>query len=107
MAHAKHRRRSPEDAVRPSRRVQATIRWRREQREAVLRRFVARSIRLRWTPRLIQLLLDELLVGDELHAFIDIRLLPRRRYPQAVAVALALRHSYREDLLRAFLRRLR
>jgi hypothetical protein len=94
--------------VRPSRRLQATIRWRREQREAVLRRFVARASRLRWTPRFLQLLLDELLVGDELHALIgDVGILPRRRYPQAVAVALALRHSYREDLLRAFLRRLR
>jgi hypothetical protein len=74
----------------------------------MLRRFVARSTRLRWTPRLLRLLLEELVGGDELRALIgDLHDLPRRRYPQAVAVALALRYSYREDLLRAFLRRLR
>ena len=56
----------------------------------------------------MELVLDELIVGDELRELIgDIRKIPVRRYPQAVAVAIALRHSYREDMLRAFLRRLR
>jgi hypothetical protein len=56
----------------------------------------------------MQLLLDELVVCDEFEVLIaEVRNLPARRYPQAVAVALALRHSYREDLLRSFLRRLR
>ena len=63
---------------------------------------------MRWSPTLIQLLLDELALGDDFQELIgpldDLRV---RRFPQAVAVALALRYSYREDLLRTFIRRIR
>jgi hypothetical protein len=54
------------------------------------------------------LLLNELVVGDDLRQLIGpLDELPVHRYPQAVALALALRYSYREDLLRNFVRRLR
>jgi hypothetical protein len=57
---------------------------------------------------LLQLLLDELIIGDDLEGFVGpANRLPMNRYPQAVAVALALRYSFREDMLRAFIRRLR
>ena len=63
---------------------------------------------LRWSSTLIRLLLNELEFSDDLRLLIGppdgLRV---RRYPQAVAVALALRYSYREDLLRNFTRRLR
>jgi hypothetical protein len=95
---------------RTSRRVarfRATVQWRRNQRLPRLRRVVVQTLGLRWSSTLINVLLDELIVGDELEELIGpTRHLPRARYAQAVAVALALRYSYREDMLRAFVRRL-
>jgi len=85
----------------------ATVLWRRNRRLPTLRRFVLRTVDLHWSATLINVLLDELIVGDELEELIGpTRQLPRARYAQAVAVALAVRYSYREDLLRAFVRRL-
>ena len=53
-------------------------------------------------------LIEELYVEDELHALLgEPKDLPRRRYPQAIALALALRHSWRPDDLACILRRLR
>lgn len=72
-----------------------------------LRRIANTTSDLHWSPTLIELLLDELVLGDELSNLIGPpKDLPVRRYPQAIAVALALRHSWREDLLRQFARRL-
>jgi hypothetical protein len=89
-------------------RFRATIRWRRNQRLTTLRRFVKRTAGQRWSPTLFQLLVDELVVDDDFCELIgSIDDVPIRRYPQAVAVALALRYSYRADLLRNFMRRLR
>ncbi len=52
-------------------------------------------------------LIEELYVEDDFHALLgDPKDLPRRRYPQAVALALALRHSWRPDDLACILRRL-
>src|SRR4051794_31020649 len=80
----------------------STVEWRQDRRLHALVRFARRTIHLRWSPRLMQLLLDELIVGDELESLIgQPRKLRMNRYPQAVAVALALRHSFREDMLRA------
>jgi hypothetical protein len=88
-------------------RFRATILWRRNRQVPTLRRVVVQTVGLRRSSTLINLLLDELIVGDELEELVGpTRHLRRARYPQAVAVALALRYSYREDLLRAFVRRL-
>jgi hypothetical protein len=88
-------------------RFRSTVLWRRNRRLPTLRRVVVQTVGLRWSSTLINLLLDELIVGDELEELIgSTRQLARARYAQAVAVALALRCSYREDLLRAFVRRL-
>jgi hypothetical protein len=90
------------------RRFAATVRWRRTQRINTLRRFVNRSADQRWSPSLLRILVHELGVGDEFFELVgDLRNVPRSRYPQVVAVALALRYSYREDLLREFFARLR
>jgi hypothetical protein len=49
-----------------------------------LLRLVAQTTRLRWSPTLIELVLDELIVGDELRDLIgDPRKIPVRRYAQA------------------------
>jgi hypothetical protein len=85
----------------------ATVQWRRNRRLPTLRRVVVQTVGLRWSSTLINVLLDELIVGDELEELVGpTGHLPRARYAQAVAVALALRYSYREDLLRSFVRRL-
>jgi hypothetical protein len=73
-----------------------------------LHRVVDQAAGLRWSSTLIRLLLNELECDDDLRLLIGSPdKLPVRRYPQAVGVALALRYSYREDLLRNFTRRLR
>jgi len=81
--------------------------WRRTLRPACLRLLTDRAATLGWSRALLSLLLNELhvdvlfttLVGNPRH-------LPVRRFPQAVAVAIALRHSWRPDDLSHLARRL-
>lgn len=84
-----------------------TLRWRRERRSHALRAIAVRFKRARWSVKLLELLVEELYVTEELFALLPpIRDLPVTRYPQLVAVALALRHSWRPDDLRELTRRL-
>jgi hypothetical protein len=84
-----------------------TIRWRREQRLADLRRFVEATANASWSPGLLSELLEELYVDESfLDLFGNPKKLPVRRYPQAVMVAVALRHSWRRDQLFRCARRL-
>ncbi len=84
-----------------------TLRWRRERRPDDLRTIAHRLKQLRWSPRLVELLVEELYVTDELLTLLaPIRRLPVERYPQLVALALALRHSWRPDDLRGIAKRL-
>jgi hypothetical protein len=57
---------------------------------------------------LAELLFDELYVDDSLEELLSARVqeLQKRRYPQAIAVALILRHSWRADDLYYILERL-
>jgi hypothetical protein len=88
--------------------VADTERWRRTFRPHLLRLFAERTTTLAWSRTLLNLLLDELhperllteLVGSSRH-------LPVSRYPQAIAVAITLRHSWQPDQLTRFARRLR
>ena len=71
-------------------------------------RLIARQLRsLSWSPALLALLLDELYVDD---LFEDVvgnpDTIPVNGYAHAVAVAIALRHSWRPDDLAAAARRL-
>lgn len=95
---------------RPSCRERATartLRWRRERRRHDLRIVARRFKRLRWSPKLVELLLEELYVTDEAAALLaPIRRLRIKQYPQLIAVALALRHSWRPDDLREITKRL-
>jgi hypothetical protein len=57
---------------------------------------------------LLDALIDELHVVEEFTALLGPpQQIPLRHYPQAIAVAMALRHSWRPDLLRRFARRIR
>ena len=76
--------------------------WRRLTRPVILENFLNHTRDLRWSRELIDLLLDELHVSDEFDDLIG-RVPPSAQvnYPQLVALAVVLRHSwYPEDLAR-------
>ena len=84
-----------------------TLEWRREQRWRALTLVAKRTRGLHWAPALMQLLLEELWVDEEFKHLVDrVRKLRPSQYPGAVAVAVALRHSWQRDDLRRTARRL-
>ena len=76
------------------------------RRARTLREVASAAAALRWTSSLLHLLVEELYVDEELERFVDVHTLPPERFPQAVAVAIALRHSWRADDLAQVTRRL-
>ena len=81
--------------------------WRRELRPRAMRLMAARTRHLAWSRALVSVLLDELQPDD---LFTEIVGAPNRitpsRFPQAVAIALLLRHSWRQVDLTRIARRL-
>jgi hypothetical protein len=81
--------------------------WRRELRPRAMRLIAARTRHLAWSRALVSLLLNELQTDD---LFTEIVGAPNRiapsRFPQAVAIALLLRHSWRQVDLTKIARRL-
>jgi ParB/RepB/Spo0J family partition protein len=82
-------------------------RWRKELRPRAVRLIAERTAKLTWSPMLLRLLLEEIR-PDEL--FLEVLGKPDRiavkHYPQAVAIALALRHGWQRDDLFVFSKRL-
>lgn len=74
--------------------------WRSRRRPQILRTLVDQTSDLSWSRRLITLLLEELHVSDEFDDLVDSIDPPRpQQYPQLVAIAVFLRHSwFPEDL---------
>ena len=74
--------------------------WRRRLRPQILHQLVEQSNDLPWSSRLITLLLSELHAGDEFYDLVDSAEQPAtQKYPQLIAIALLLRHSwFPEDL---------
>ena len=96
-----------EDAVRAKQQLDAE-RWRAELRPRTMRRFADRAKRLTWSRALLKLVVQELFPDDlfsELVGNLD-RVAPRQ-WPRALAIAIALRHSWRRDGLARVARRLR
>jgi hypothetical protein len=60
------------------------------------------------SARLLELLIEEMYVDDGIEELLGDCLhdLPKRRYPQAIARALLLRHSWRADDLACLIERL-
>lgn len=84
-----------------------TIEWRRDDRWAALRLIARRAERIEWSSTLLQFLLEELWADEEFKHLVDrVHRLRPAHYPQAIAVAIALRHSWRRDDLRRTARRL-
>jgi hypothetical protein len=87
----------------------ATRRWRRDARPAYVRSALIATKALRWSRPLIEAVLEELYVDDHFEELLgrapgDLR---PGQYPQAIAVALILRHSWHPDDLACMLKRLK
>ena len=95
-----------EDAARAKQQLDVE-RWREELRPRALRLFAARTTKLQWTRALLKLVVRELHPDDLFSELIgSLNRVPRSRWPQAVALAVALRHSWREDGLAQIVRSL-
>jgi ParB/RepB/Spo0J family partition protein len=96
----KERRAEQREQERYEQRRIAEQRWRDELRLRALQLIAARTAKLRWTPALLELLLDRIASGDLLRELVPpLDQLPQARYPQAVALSLAIRESWRRENL--------
>ena len=85
----------------------AEERWRTTLRPHALGLIASRTAKLPWSRGLVTTLLDELNIDAMFTELVGRpHGVPARRYPQAIAVALALRHSWRRDELMKFAKRL-
>ena len=95
-----------EDAARAKQQLDAE-RWREELRPRALRVFAARTATLPWSRALLKLVVRELYPDDLFAELIgNLDRVPRRRWPQVVALAVAVRHSWRQDGLAQIVRSL-
>ena len=95
-----------EDAARATQQLDVD-RWREQERPRAMRLFAARTAKLQSSRALLKVLVEELYPDDlftELVGHLD--RVPRRRWPQVVAIAVALRHSWRRDGLASIAKRL-
>ena len=96
-----------EDAVRAKQQLDAD-RWREELRPRAMRQFAERTAKLTWSRALLKMLVEELYPDDLFTELVgNLDRVPFRRYPQVIAIAVALRHSWRRDGLARLARQLR
>src|SRR5436190_19386126 len=75
-------------------------RWRREIRPRVLRQFAGRARQLTWSRALLKFVVEELYPDDLFAELVgNLDRVPRRQWPKVVALAVALRYSWRRDVL--------
>ena len=73
-------------------------RWRREIRPRVLRQFAGCARQLTWSRALLKLVVEELYPDDLFAELVgNIDRVPRHQWPKVIAIAIALRHSWRRD----------
>lgn len=76
----------------------AEVQWREESRIPALEALLQQTGGLKLTRGLLLLLLEELSIDDEFDEIVgNPEELPASRFPQAIAMAIALRHSWRRD----------
>jgi hypothetical protein len=86
-----------EDAVRAKQQLDAD-RWRAELRPRAVREFAARATKLPWSRVLLKAAIEELYPDDLFTEIVgDLDRIPPRLWPRALAVAVALRHTWRRD----------
>ena len=96
-----------EDAARAKQHLDAE-RWREELRPRATRLFAARTVKLAWSRALVKALVEELFPDDLFTELVgNLDRVPRRHWPHVLAIAVALRHSWRRDGLARIARRLR
>lgn len=82
-------------------------RWRTELRLRAVRVVADRTSKLPWSRMLLRLLLEDIRIDD---VFLDVmgkpEALPVSKYPQAIAVALAIGHSWQRERFITFSKRL-
>ena len=96
-----------EDAARAKQQLDAEH-WRDVLRPRAIRAFAARATKLTWSRALVNLIVEELFPDDlftQLVGHLD--RVPRQQWPRVLAIAVALRHSWRRDGLARVARRLR
>ena len=95
-----------EDAVRAKQQLDAE-RWREQLRPGAMRTFAARTAKLHGSRALVKLLVEELYPDDLFTELVgNLDRVPLRRWPQIVAIAVALRHSWRRNELGRIAKRL-
>src|SRR5438093_1339758 len=96
-----------EDAARAKQQLDAE-RWRDECRPRAMRLFATRTAKLTWSRALLKLVIAELFPDDLFTELVgNLDRVPRRRWPHVIAIAVALRHSWRRDGLTRIAKRLR
>ena len=82
-------------------------RWRAEHRPRAMQLFASRAARLTWSRALLKAVVEELYPDDLFSELIgNLDRVPSRHWPRVIAVAVALRHSWRHDGLPTLARRL-
>jgi hypothetical protein len=95
-----------EDAARAKHQLDAE-RWREQLRPRAMRLFAARTAKLHRSRALLKLVVEELYPDGLFTELVgDLNRVPLRRWPQILAIAIALRHSWRRDGLARIARRL-
>jgi hypothetical protein len=83
-------------------------RWRHELRPRAIRLFAARAAKLTWSRALLKLVVAELYPDDLFTELVgNLDRVPPRQWPRVLAIAVALRHSWRRNGLVRVARRLR
>jgi hypothetical protein len=83
-------------------------RWREELRPRAMRLFAARTATLTWSRGLVKAVVEELFPDDLFTELIgNLDRVPQRQWPHVIAIAVALRHSWRRDGLARIAKRLR
>ena len=96
-----------EEAARAKQQLDAE-RWRDERRPRAMRSFAAHTRTLPWSRAHLKLVVGELFPDDLFRALVgNLDRVPPRRWPQVVAIAVALRHSWRRGGLQRIAERLR
>jgi hypothetical protein len=96
-----------EDAARAKHQLDAEH-WRDELRPRALRLFSARARKLTWSRALVKLIVEELFPDDLFTELVgDLDRVRPQHWPHILAIAVALRHSWRRDGLARVARRLR
>jgi hypothetical protein len=96
-----------EDAARAKQQLDAE-RWRAELRPDAMRRFATRTAKLTWSRALLKLVVAELFPDDLFTELVgNLDRVPRQQWPHVIAIAVALRHSWRRDGLSRIARGLR